>query len=1068
MALTTMMAGLAVSCGAAQTMDFDLLIPKPQQVAKLSGTCAVPEILGVANEFQDPRLDAQIVRTFPGRKVVPGQFLTIKKAPQAKGDEASELTISPAGIEIRAAAPAGAFYALKTLEQLGRSGSPLPCGTVNDWPALEFRGVHLLAGWQVDALKQVIEEMASLKYNKLVLEYETSLPWKHGSAEAYTIEESRALAKLAQDNFIEFIPLIDSLGHMQPYLWPEECVPLREQPESTADLCPQNPECKKFVKGLWDIALEPLPGEGFAHIAGDETFATKPCPKCQPFADQRGKLYRDYYTDLAAWMAKRGKRSILWGDMLLKNPEALEGFPRDVVICYWDYTGTDGDIFSPYMKHNMEGKCDSQRQELLGPYWKPNQRGLFDPFPYLQFFGDQGFKTIAASASVCSNNGDSWPCDLSPLGFFNNQRFALEAEKQSKTCLGLLDTTWFFPVPGIWFGIVPGGDFAWNPRPESFPDYVQRFASSVLRRPDWGKALLRLSDLQEGKATGEVPTLDGVPGPGASPMAQDFARLLNFTADYMRLVLARRVADGQAFRAGVPGTPVPLDLAPAANCVLKDALPPIASRITAAPGAHDLQSLPFQLDGQHVISLSSNTPGVAVSLPLGRKVSGLLFWDAGFNAWPDTVLSRMKVNYADGTHASFDFVGGTNLPDWSAVGKTPKDKAACVAAWRGRKDTSEPITTWLTYWRNPQPDKQVGSIELSALPSTHERQSRSVFLGITALEGMAAAPAAAPAPADNLDKLESWAKTNFLRWMKQGNVNYTCDVLFAPFRPAPAPSLEVGADRLDGVYKSGEKIVFSIHAANCPADAQFDYVVKFNTVETPHDWQGQGGRDGRGAGGATGLRRHRGKRRRFGFGRRGGRLAPGDPGPPPARRLPGLLAGAAGQAGGHPGQPQVCADPSPHGRRLQGLEPPMAGLRGLPPALQGPRRVRGGGRRPGRAGPRLPGAAAWGGPWQPPGRAVRPWGGDRRRRPAQTLRRRAARLPGHGHQRPWPPAPPAPGILPEGGGRRGEATWRILQERALGQGHHLPGGDVSAASPRPGRAAFPSRMGRQKPLRRWD
>ena len=247
----------------------------------------------------------------------------------------------------------------------------------------------------------------------------------------------------------------------------------------------------------------------------------------------------------------------------------------------------------------------------------------------------------------------------------------------------------------------------------------------------------------------------------------------------MRFFLSRR-SDGSAFRAGVPGTPVPLELSSATSCALKDAIPPMSGRITAAAGNYDLHGLPFKLDDQHVVSLSSNT-NVSVPLPLNRKVSGLVFWDAGFYAWPDLVLAKMKVNYADGGSIVFDFIGDANLLDWRAIRKIPKDRDACVIAWRGRKETSAAITTWLTYWRNPHPENQITSIELSSLPSKHEEESRVVFLGVTAMEGQVTAPAAPLAQADGPDKLETWVKENFPCWMKQPNLDYTSKTLFSCF-----------------------------------------------------------------------------------------------------------------------------------------------------------------------------------------------------------------------------------------------------------------------------------------------
>ena len=75
MRLIVIAALLNISVVMADT-GFDILIPKPQQVVNVSGTCTVPETLGVSNEFQDLRLDALIV-------ICPGSV----RAPLAPGVE---------------------------------------------------------------------------------------------------------------------------------------------------------------------------------------------------------------------------------------------------------------------------------------------------------------------------------------------------------------------------------------------------------------------------------------------------------------------------------------------------------------------------------------------------------------------------------------------------------------------------------------------------------------------------------------------------------------------------------------------------------------------------------------------------------------------------------------------------------------------------------------------------------------------------------------------------------------------------------------------------------------------
>lgn len=58
-------------------------------------------------------------------------------------DAAYSLTIGKKGIDIKALAPKGAFYALQTLRQMTAGGDELQCCAVYDWPRFPYRGLMI-------------------------------------------------------------------------------------------------------------------------------------------------------------------------------------------------------------------------------------------------------------------------------------------------------------------------------------------------------------------------------------------------------------------------------------------------------------------------------------------------------------------------------------------------------------------------------------------------------------------------------------------------------------------------------------------------------------------------------------------------------------------------------------------------------------------------------------------------------------------------------------------------------------------------------------------------------------
>ena len=94
------------------------------------------------------------------------------------------LTVSPDGISVVAATPAGIFYAVCTLCQLIEStDGPLPALRIEDWPDYLVRGVMLDVSRDrvptMTALYELIDLLASWKINQLQLYTEHTFAYRN-------------------------------------------------------------------------------------------------------------------------------------------------------------------------------------------------------------------------------------------------------------------------------------------------------------------------------------------------------------------------------------------------------------------------------------------------------------------------------------------------------------------------------------------------------------------------------------------------------------------------------------------------------------------------------------------------------------------------------------------------------------------------------------------------------------------------------------------------------------------------------------------------------------------------
>lgn len=294
------------------------------------------------------------------------KWLAAAGAEPVRQAEGYLLRAAPGSVLIAGADARGALYGVFTLLQMlqrDNAATPaaslrLPAAVIRDWPALPVRGVHLLTDhWSTFLHRDLIRNvLAPHKINTILLECEyvkwdrhpeLHMPW------GMEKEEVRALLALARDYHIEVIPLVQTLGHVGWMFRNNQHLDLAEDPQAKYAYCPSNPRSYELVFDVFDEALALFDNPRYFHIGHDEfthrgKFAQEgPC-KGRRVAD----LFVEDTIKLRDYLAARGARTLMWGDMLLGPGEGRDAthaksqaeaeelrarLPKDILITDWHY-----------------------------------------------------------------------------------------------------------------------------------------------------------------------------------------------------------------------------------------------------------------------------------------------------------------------------------------------------------------------------------------------------------------------------------------------------------------------------------------------------------------------------------------------------------------------------------------------------------------------------------------------------------------------------------------------------------------------------------------------------------
>ena len=338
--------------------------PAPRRVTVRDGACMLPT-----------GADAQVIAAMLSAPThVPALLqgwltLVISGSPCGSDEIAQQtytLVVEPSGVRVQAATPAGTRHGLATLAQLVRvcaNAGRLPCGVVEDWPAIAKRGVMLdVSRDRVPTMRELytlIDTLAAFKCNHLQLYIEHTFAYSgHDTAwqgwSPITPDELRRIDAYAGARGVEVVANQNCFGHLAHWLrlpaythlaetmgdWMFDIWP-RSGPFS---LCPTEPASLTFVRDLITQQARCVKGELF-NINCDEVYDIA-YGRSKLEVERRGRVavFTEFLRKIAASVRELGKRPMFWADVILTHADKPEHAAElaslrehDMIALVWGY-----------------------------------------------------------------------------------------------------------------------------------------------------------------------------------------------------------------------------------------------------------------------------------------------------------------------------------------------------------------------------------------------------------------------------------------------------------------------------------------------------------------------------------------------------------------------------------------------------------------------------------------------------------------------------------------------------------------------------------------------------------
>ncbi|CAJ0589037.1 unnamed protein product [Cylicocyclus nassatus] len=209
---------------------------------------------------------------------------------------------------------------------------------------------------RVPYFMELLDLVARAGATGILLEWEEMFPWKGRlavarGADAYSLDDVRAILSRAKSLNLDIIPLVQTFGHLEWFLKLEEFRKYRENDAYPQVLCLGDQDgvaiVKEALKQVIDVHKEF--GIKYFHIGADEAFEFGVCEKSRNWIMSKGKgadkqlLALTHLKDIAEYVRSQtdGATVLAWHDMLKEFDLRLIGslgLGRIIEPVIWDYS----------------------------------------------------------------------------------------------------------------------------------------------------------------------------------------------------------------------------------------------------------------------------------------------------------------------------------------------------------------------------------------------------------------------------------------------------------------------------------------------------------------------------------------------------------------------------------------------------------------------------------------------------------------------------------------------------------------------------------------------------------